>query len=188
MHLTHVLKTILYRLVLQTEAADGVHTAQILSKEGDRAIVRLHMIDVKEIRKVLGGWFLNTGTRQFIKFVDDVEVVDIMTEGKELRWDKAFAPEGTNVCFVQNLGNGELRIRTFEKGVEGETLACGTGITATAIAAYNAGIAPAKIEGRRVSYILHARIDDLSVDFIPVSNSGLIATDVHLTGPAEPYE
>lgn len=170
------------------EAADGVHTAQILSKEGDRAIVRLHMIDVKEIRKVLGGWFLNTGTRQFIKFVDDVEAIDIMTEGKELRWDKAFAPEGTNVCFVQNLGGGELKIRTFEKGVEGETLACGTGITATAIAAYNAGIAPAKTEGRRVSYILHARIDDLSVDFIPVSNSELIATDVHLTGPAEPYE
>ena len=170
------------------EAADGVHTAQILSKTGTKSIVRLHMIDVKEIRKVLGGWFLNTGTRQFVKFVEDVESIDIMTEGKQLRWDEAFAPEGTNVCFVQNLRGGELKIRSFEKGVEGETLACGTGITATAIAAYNAGIAPEKKEGRRVNYILHARIDYLCVDFIPVSDSGLIATDVHLTGPAEPYE
>ena len=61
---------------------------------------------------------------------------DIEKEGKELRWNEAFAPEGTNVNFVQRC-DAYLKIRTFEKGVEGETLACGTGITASAIVAYS---------------------------------------------------
>jgi len=164
------------------EAADGIHTAEILSKIGDVTTVRLKMIDVEEIRQTKGGWFLNTGTRQFVKFVTGVEEMDVFKEGKELRWDDEFAPQGTNVCFVEPLGEGRLKVRTFEKGVEGETLACGTGITASAIAAYKAGIAPAKIEGHRVFYNLRARIADLSVDFIPASP----AESIYLTGPAQP--
>ena len=84
---------------------------------------------------MLGGYYLNTGTRHFVKFVPDVEVVDVETEGKALRWNEAFAPIGTNVNFVHVAPDG-LHVRTFEKGVEGETLACGTGLTAAAIAAY----------------------------------------------------
>jgi len=101
----------------------------------DRWIVRIKMIDVHGITPMLGGLFLNTGTRHFVKFVDDVEKVDIDKEGKALRWDPAFAPVGTNVNFVHVAPDG-LHVRTFEKGVEGETLACGTGLTASAIAAY----------------------------------------------------
>ena len=144
------------------EAPDGVHTAKILRNCGGKAVVRLGMRDVAGIDGIMDGWFLNTGTRQFVKFVTGVEGMDVMEEGRKLRWDGAFAPEGTNVCFVEDMGGGTLKVRTFEKGVEGETLACGTGIVASAIAAFRAGIAPARTEGRRVFYDIKARIDELS--------------------------
>ena len=167
------------------------------------------MIDVDGIREVLGGYFLNTGTRHFVKFVEDVDAIDMATEGKALRWNEAFAPEGTNVNFVQRMPDGTLRIRTFEKGVEGETLACGTGITAAALAAWFAGILPGDTDAghsdgqcrdRRplvghgtalcpsrlapAGIRLQARRGDiLSVDFIPDGPASF--SSIHLTGPAE---
>ena len=184
-------------------APDGLHTGEILERPDgstgsptDRWIVRIKMIDVQGITPMLGGLFLNTGTRHFVKFVDDVEKVDIDTEGKALRWDPAFAPVGTNVNFVHVAPDG-LHVRTFEKGVEGETLACGTGLTASAIAAYQISrLRPAgsarndktdvistKAEGRvEKSYRLRARQDWLSVNFTPGADEKF--TDVYLTGPA----
>ena len=184
-------------------APDGLHTGEILERPDgstgsptDRWIVRIKMIDVQGITPMLGGLFLNTGTRHFVKFVDDVEKVDIDTEGKALRWDPAFAPVGTNVNFVHIAPDG-LHVRTFEKGVEGETLACGTGLTASAIAAYQISrLRPAgsarndktdvistKAEGRvEKSYRLRARQDWLSVNFTPGADEKF--TDVYLTGPA----
>ena len=162
------------------------------------------MIDVNGIRKMLGGYFLNTGTRHFVKFVEDVDAIDIETDGKALRWNEAFAPEGTNVNFVQRLPDGTLKIRTFEKGVEGETLACGTGITAAAIASFAASYPdsdgecryrapfsgartcpfPVADETGRISIRLQARRGDiLQVDFQPEGTG--IFRDIHLTGPAE---
>ena len=136
------------------------------------------MIDVEGVSEVLGGYFLNTGTRHFVKFVEDVDAIDVATEGKALRWNKAFAPEGANINFVQQLPDGSLKIRTFEKGVEGETLACGTGITASALAAYSCG------EKADTSIRLQARRGDiLTVDFIPEGPAKF--HDIHLTGPAE---
>ncbi len=117
-------------------APDGGHTGEIIAREGDRKTVRLRMIDVHEFHPVLDGWFLDTGTRHFVRFVPDAEAVDVETEGRRLRWDPAFAPVGANANFVSVDPDGTLRVRTFEKGVEGETLACGTGITASAIAAW----------------------------------------------------
>ena len=156
-------------------APDGLHTGEILARpEASLWEVRIKMIDVQGITPILGGYFLNTGTRHFVKFVEDVEQVDIDTEGKALRWDPAFAPIGTNVNFVHVAPDG-LHVRTFEKGVEGETLACGTGLTASAIAAYVQGLVPER------SVRLRARQDWLSVDFKPASGA---FTDVYLTGPA----
>ncbi|MBQ5582454.1 MAG: diaminopimelate epimerase [Bacteroidales bacterium] len=163
------------------EAADGLHSAEILRGKGTRKIVRIGMIDAFGLRKLLGGYFLNTGTRHFVLFCPDVEAVEIDKQGPELRWNAEFAPEGANVNFVTALSDGTLKVRTFEKGVEAETLACGTGLTASAIAAHIAGIPATKKDGQRVSYQLHARQDDLSVDFIPADP----ATEVFLTGPAE---
>lgn len=144
--------------------------------------VRLKMIDVKGITPVKGGYFLNTGTRHFVKFVDSVETLDMEADAKPLRWDEAFQPEGANVNLVEARPDG-LHVRTFEKGVEGETLACGTGLTASALAAYFAGIAGTEQAGR-VSYRLQCRRGDwLQVDFQAHPDSRF--TDVYLTGPAE---
>ena len=199
-------------------APDGLHTAEILSRQdsgcgttdtGKQWTVRLGMIDVDGIREVLGGYFLNTGTRHFVKFVEDVDAIDVATEGKALRWNEAFAPEGANVNFVQRMPDGTLKIRTYEKGVEGETLACGTGITAAALAAWFAGILPGDTDAghsdgqcrdRRplvghgtalcpsrlapAGIRLQARRGDiLNVDFIPDSPASF--RSIHLTGPAE---
>lgn len=200
------------------QAPDGLHTAEILSRPdsgcgttdtGKQWTVRLGMIDVEGIRKVFGGYFLNTGTRHFVKFVEDVDAIDVATEGRALRWNEAFAPEGANVNFVQRMPDGTLKIRTFEKGVEGETLACGTGITAAALAAWFAGILPGDTDAghsdgqcrdRRplvghgtalcpsrlapAGIRLQARRGDmLSVDFIPDGPASF--SSIHLTGPAE---
>ena len=149
----------LYRFL----APDGPHTAEILNdkdchlernreilrqaqddrQDGACKTVRLRMIDVHEFYPVLDGWFVDTGTRHFVRFVPDVEAVDIEVEGRRARWDPVFAPIGANANFVSVAPDGVLHVRTFEKGVEGETLACGTGITASAIAAYLVGSAAA---------------------------------------------
>ena len=182
-------------------APDGLHTGEILARPEDGLWeVRIKMIDVQGITPMLGGYFLNTGTRHFVKFVEDVEKVDIDTEGKALRWNEAFAPVGTNVNFVHVAPDG-LHVRTFETGVEGETLACGTGLTASAIAAYqisrlhpagsarndNTPVISTKADGRvEKSYRLRARQDWLSVNFTPGADEKF--TDVYLTGPARLLE
>ena len=163
-------------------APDGLHTGEILARpEEGLWEVRIKMIDVQGITPMLGGFFLNTGTRHFVKFVDDVEQVDIDTEGKALRWNEAFAPVGTNVNFVHVAPDG-LHVRTFEKGVEGETLACGTGLTACALVAHHAGVPTATLG----AYRLRARQDWLSVNFTPGEDEKF--TDVYLTGPARLVE
>ncbi len=172
-------------------APDGPHTATILEADGNKWTVRLKMLDVKEVTPMLDGYFLNTGTRHFVRFVDDVDAVDVAAEGKALRWDPAFQPIGTNVNFVEKTP-GLLKVRTFEKGVEGETLACGTGITASAIAATVHGAAsvipseahsviPSEASVSQVR-LQCRRGDFLTVDFTPV---GPGYKDVYLTGPAE---
>lgn len=185
-------------------APDGLHNAEILTRTDGHWTVRLQMIDVDGVREVLGGYFLNTGTRHFVKFVENVDAVRIEEEGKALRWNEAFAPEGANINFVQ-VCKDRLIIRTFEKGVEGETLACGTGITAAAIAAYYAGELPGGADAghsdgqcrdrqtlaglypsqfAKEGIRLQARRGDiLTVDFIPAGPASF--RNIHLTGPAE---
>ena len=177
-------------------APDGLHTAEILSRSSNSWTVKLKMIDVEGVSEMLGGFFLNTGTRHFVKFVDDVDAIDIEKDGKDLRWNEAFAPEGTNVNFVQRLTDGTLKIRTFEKGVEGETLACGTGITASALAVFNCGqrtgscpekrgpIPAFPASSKTTTIRLQARRGDiLQVDFEPAGPG--VFRNIHLTGPAE---
>lgn len=171
------------------EAADGVHEARIISREGPRFVVRLKMKDVSEIRRVGDeGWFLDTGTRHFVRFVEDAEAVDIASEGPRYRHDARFAPEGANVNFV-SLEDGILKVRTFEKGVEAETLACGTGIVASSVAAVRGGLVwkggmPAgSCAGGFYDVTVQARISTLHVAFR--TDGGDSFTDVWLEGPAE---
>ena len=78
-------------------------------------------------------YFLNTGVPHAVVPVDDLEKLDVPGVGRLLRLHKAFGPQGTNVDFVKVIG-GKAHVRTYERGVEGETLACGTGLTASAVA------------------------------------------------------
>ena len=173
--------------VFRFVAADGEHTGEILVRKGDCKTVRLRMIDVHEFHPALDGWFLDTGTRHFVRFVPDVEAIDVEKEGRQARWDPLFAPIGANANFVSVDPDGTLRVRTFEKGVEAETLACGTGITASAIAAYltaDASLRPCFTTPAHASasFNIQARIARLAVDFVPGDHC---FTDVYLTGPAD---
>lgn len=162
------------------EAPDGIHNAQILSQMGDCKMVRLEMRPVQEYKESRGGIFLDTGTRHLVLFVPDVEQVDVESEGKRLRSDAEFAPQGTNVDFVSVMPDGSLAVRTYEKGVERETLACGTGITASSIAACLRGLG-GRCEDNSFEYLVHARQDDLSVSF---ARRDGVFSEVRLTGPA----
>ena len=125
-------------------AADGEHIASIDEKE-----VRLGMKDVKGISYSGEAYFLNTGSPHYVEFVPDVDKVDVVGRGRAIRYGSVYGPiGGTNVNFSESLGENHLRVRTYERGVEDETLACGTGVTACALAA--AGIfgwkGPVKVE------------------------------------------
>ena len=168
------------------EAPDGCHTANIIST-GPEKEIRLGMNPVRGILPFPedNACFLDTGARHLVKFVEGVGDYPVRSEGKMLRSDPRFAPEGTNVDFVEVVAGGEgtlLKVRTFEKGVEDETLACGTGIVASAVAAFSMGVPPTASDGCRVSYCIRASVADLKVDFMPEAQG--FASDVWLTGPA----
>jgi diaminopimelate epimerase len=119
---------------------------------------------------------INTGVPHAVVFVKDLAKVNIKERGAELRWHAQFAPKGTNVNFVQVLAPGSIRVRTFERGVEGETLACGTGVTASALISslVHGFSSPVKVK------VLGG--DELSVSF-EVKNQQF--ENVKLSGPAE---
>lgn len=175
------------------EAPDGMHESWIESGPDKDAmgrvtrVVRLKMSDVKEFKKYDDkSYFFNTGARHFVTTVDDVAHTNVYAHGRAYRYfDTRFAPEGVNVDFVQ-VKDGVLHVRTYEKGVEDETLACGTGIVATALAAYMMGVAPESLEKGVVRYAVQARISLLHVEFEPVKKpSGDVAfNNIYLTGPA----
>lgn len=172
------------------EAPDGIHRASVVSKDGDKYIVRLRMRQPSVPVRYEQGWFIDTGARHVVRFVDGLESLDVAAEGSAIRYDKAFAPEGVNVDFVSIEAEGgswsrgtrpsgpisrssaTLAIRTFEKGVEAETLACGTGIVAAALIFNH--LYPESTP-RIIS--VHARKDTLEVE--------IYQQEVWLTGPAE---
>ena len=150
-------------------AHDGKHQATIQ----DDGQVRLSMLNVQNVRSELNGTFVDTGSPHYVQEVDNLENFNVLKEGAKLRSHLAFGSAGTNVNFVERSGSG-LRVRTFERGVENETLACGTGITACALAFSGQLTAPVKIE---------ARGGNLEVDYKLGSDGSF--EDIFLTGPAE---
>lgn len=115
---------------------DGSHEAEIVSRSSGGAEIKLGMIDVNGYQYSGRAFFINTGVPHYVEFVDNVDSVDVFTLGRAKRYEECFEDHGgTNVNFVESRPNGTLRIRTYERGVEGETLACGTGATAAAITA-----------------------------------------------------
>ena len=176
-------------------AADGRHYAEILAEDGRTKKVRLQMQNVDSIQhyeSLIGvevpsdGYFLDTGTRHFVRIVDDVDNYDVVGEGRDIRFNaEELKPIGANVNFIQLSEDGLLHVRTYEKGVEDETFACGTGIVASCIAAYNAGMEPSqRLSEGYVRYDVMAKRDRLSVEFRPIDGIDGVADNIFLTGPA----
>lgn len=175
-------------------AADGPHVAEILSSEGAVKTVRLMMKDVTSYERYESltgvsvpsdGCFLDTGTRHYVRIVKGLEDFDLVGNGRDIRYNAVeLQPVGANVNFIEPSGD-TLKVRTYEKGVEDETFACGTGIVASCIAAYRSGIRPSEtMPDGCVRYDVMAKRDPLSVDFRPAEGPGRVAVDVYLTGPA----
>ena len=175
------------------DAADGFHTAQIMHDGGNSKVIRLQMKNVSEVASydrlasldiVSDGWFLDTGTRHYVRFVDSLDSYDIVSEGLTIRYAEELGPIGANVNFVEPYDGG-IKVRTYEKGVEDETFACGTGIVASAIASFVKGVIPSAVQSDgRVRYDVKAKRDFLSVDFVPQDADALSFSEVWLTGPA----
>lgn len=109
-------------------AIDGLHEAVVNSNW-----VELKMSAVEKVETHNTHYFLDTGSPHHVAFVENVENVNIVAEGSEIRYSETYQPAGTNVNFVQTSGEG-ITVATYERGVENETLSCGTGVTAAAIA------------------------------------------------------
>jgi diaminopimelate epimerase len=123
----------LYKSRYRFIAIDGEHEAEI----EDNNIVNLKMKDVDEIRENHGDFILDTGSPHYVKLVSDVMDYDVFQKGMEIRYSGEFAREGINVNFVEQKKADEIIVRTYERGVEDETLSCGTGVTASALAFYH---------------------------------------------------
>lgn len=152
-------------------AIDGKHQAEM---EGDDEVC-LQMQNVSEIQSLNEAYFLDTGSPHHVVFVSDVDKVNVRKDGAEIRHSERYAPDGTNVNFAELRGS-TLFVRTFERGVEDETLACGTGVTAVALAAHFSG----RIKSNKVA--VQARGGKLSVSFKEESKT---YKDLWLKGPAK---
>ena len=177
------------------DAADGHHYADIISVDGKEKTVRLQMKNVASymhydaltgVNVPSDGFFLDTGTRHYVRIVKGLDDYDVVSEGRDIRYNAhELQPIGANVNFMEPSDDGVLHVRTYEKGVEDETFACGTGIVASCVAAYKAGIRPSEIlPGGHVRYDVKAKRDSLSVDFLPLDLCDGVAESVFLTGPA----
>ena len=111
-------------------AIDGLHEGIII---GDISSVRMH--DISEVERGENYYYLNNGSPHYIKIVDNLDNINVFEEGQKIRFNEKFKREGTNVNFLE-IKNGQIRSRVYERGVENETWSSGTGITATAIAAF----------------------------------------------------
>lgn len=111
-------------------AVDGLHQAKLLAPN----YIALEMQDYKDLLLADTHCFLDTGSPHHIEFVAQSEAVDVVQEGRKIRYAAPYGEKGANVNFVEVLGPKQLQIATYERGVENETLACGTGVTAAAIA------------------------------------------------------
>ena len=157
------------------EAIDGMHNAFILSHNEKEMTIKISLNDVTEWSESNGSVVINTGSPHYVRFVDDLDKINPYQEGKKLRWNEKFQPEGVNVNFVQ-IQEDKLHIRTFERGVENITLSCGTGTVASVLAAFLKG----KITDTKITAVTPG--GDLSVNF---NFENKIFRNIWLEGPSK---
>lgn len=159
-------------------AFDGEHSAELLPS----GTIRLKMNPVSEVKQFGEDLYMNTGSPHLIRFVSDVRDFAVFENGRKIRYDEKFGPGGTNVNFVSLQNDNTIFVRTYERGVENETLSCGTGVTAAALAA--------SIKGYSSPVVIKTLGGDLSVEFksghsgLSVGQAGTFE-EIFLSGPAK---
>ena len=153
-------------------AFDGVHKAEIIDDE----LIKMEMKINSEIIENEHGIWLDTGSPHLVIEKENTDKLDVNLEGSSIRNNDYFQKEGVNVNFVQKLSNETFKIRTYERGVEHETLACGTGSTASAICMSYLGKTNSNI------IIMKCQGGDLKVQFNSKDDN---FTNISITGPAK---
>jgi diaminopimelate epimerase len=152
-------------------AIDGEHVGAIEDK-----IVRLKMNDVHKVESHHSHFILNTGSPHYIKCENAIKYLDVAKEGAEIRYSKEFEPNGINVNFVESTGPYNIFVRTYERGVEAETLSCGTGVTAAALVSAHNDKGFNQVQVRTLG-------GELSVEFY--KNTDEYFTEIYLCGAAK---
>ncbi|MES2622287.1 MAG: diaminopimelate epimerase, partial [Bacteroidota bacterium] len=153
-------------------AIDGEHNAEIL---GDGR-VSLQMKDVDTIENYNNDFVLNTGSPHYVQFANNVSQLRIMEEAQRIRYSEHFAKKGINVNFVEKKSADEIFVRTYERGVEGETLSCGTGVVASSLAfASKSGMLMSEVKIETPGGKLEVKFEPLGSGF----------RNIFLVGPAE---
>ncbi len=151
-------------------ATDGPHDAIIQ----DNGLIKLKMQDVSGIEESGKNKILNTGSPHFIQYVENVSDTDVFNIGRSIRYNEVFKSSGINVNFVEKTNDG-IRLRTYERGVEDETLSCGTGATAAALAS-------SEKDGHQIMNV-KVQGGSLQIEFDRISDQEF--KNVWLIGPAE---
>ncbi len=161
----------IHKMTYHFIAIDGKHEAEIDIHNA----VRLKMIDVKFVEISDGHAVLNTGSPHFVKHVSDMESINVVELGRSIRNEKEFIEEGINVNFVESINEDSIYVRTYERGVEDETLSCGTGVTACALMSAHNERGFNRVEVKTLG-------GKLSVEFNKISENQF--EDIWLCGPA----
>lgn len=152
-------------------ASDGEHQSIF----ADNGWVHLKMTDVHKIENYHGDRIVNTGSPHFIKVVTEINTIDVFGQGREIRNSNPFAQQGINVNFVEQLDEDTIYVRTYERGVEAETLSCGTGVTASALVFYHNDNGFNRLEVKTLG-------GNLAVEFDKTGEESF--TNIWLCGPA----
>ncbi|MBI2967345.1 MAG: diaminopimelate epimerase [Bacteroidetes bacterium] len=122
-------------------AVDGAHDSEILSMHRNSAMVKLAMNEVNPVKRKGKDFIMDTGSPHYVRVVKDLIDLDVIKESRKIRYSAKFRRNGINVNFVM-VKAGKVMLRTYERGVENETLSCGTGVVASALACSVGGYAP----------------------------------------------
>ena len=153
------------------KAIDGEHKAELI----DASLISLEMLDVDNLHSDGEALVLNTGSPHFVTEVENLDELDVVEAARAIRYNKTYMEAGINVNFIEYIPEG-LKIRTYERGVEDETLACGTGVAAAALVA-------ARKRNLKSPIKVQALGGELEVKFESTESGGF--TGIWKTGPAK---